>query len=214
MLDFDESINNKVTNKYQGIYRRYSDDMIVICGKKYRDNVINFIKKEIKKAKLEIQDTKTQVFEFRYFKNESRHRCLEYNLLTNRHQTNTKFEYLGFQFDGERVLLRDASLSNYYRKMKRSISRGKFYARRSKPSTRGELFKSFLYKRFTTVGSTRRRKYKRDRRNPSKFIKTEHYDWGNFLSYVNLAERIMLGNGIKRQLRRHWEIFHDYMKPY
>jgi len=214
MMDFDESITNKVENEFNGIYRRYSDDMIIICSKKYRDDAVDFIKKEIGKVKLEIQDAKTQVFEFRYHKKQNLHKCFEYNLLTNKYQTNSKFEYLGFQFDGNRILLKDASISGYYRKLKRSISRGKFYAKRSKPATRGELFKTFLYKRFTVVGSKRRRKYLRDENDPSKFHKTEHYDWGNFLSYVNLAEKIMPGNGIKEQLKRHWKIFHDYMKPY
>jgi len=214
MMDFDESITNKVKKDFNGIYRRYSDDMIIICDKKFRDDAVDFIKSEIGKVKLEIQDSKTQVFEFRYNKKQGFHKCLEYNLLTNKYQTNTKFEYLGFQFDGSRVLLKDASVSGYFRKMKRSISRGKFYAKRSKPETRGELFKTFLYKRFTMIGSNRRRKYLRDKNNPSKFHKTDHYDWGNFLSYVNLAEKIMLGNGIKKQLKRHWKVFHDYMKPY
>jgi retron-type reverse transcriptase len=214
MMDFDESISKKLEKDYDGIYRRYSDDMIIICSKKYRENVINYIKDEIKKVDLEIQHAKTQIFEFRYFKKEKTYRCFEYNLLTKKYQTNTKFEYLGFQFDGKRVLLKDASVANYYRKMKRSVSRGKFYALRSKPETRGELFKTFLYKRFTIIGSHRRRKYERDRNNPSKFIKTEHYDWGNFHSYVNLAEKIMPGNGIKKQMKRHWKKFHDYMKPY
>ena len=214
MMDFDEAITKKVENEFNGIYRRYSDDMIIICSKKNRDDAVDFIKDEISKVELEIQDSKTQVFEFRYHKKQKLHKCFEYNLLTNKYQTNENFEYLGFQFDGNRILLKDASISGYYRKMKKSISRGKFYAKRSKPATRGELFKTFLYKRFTMVGSNRRGKYLRDKNDPSKFHKTEHYDWGNFLSYVNLAEKIMPGNGIKKQLKRHWEIFHNYKKPY
>jgi hypothetical protein len=214
LLDFDSAVNIKVLNDCQGIYRRYSDDMIIICEAKHRDKIIQFVKDQILIVNLQIQDAKTQVFEFEFNAVLNRYHCKEYNLNTKKYQGNTKFEYLGFQFDGSRILLKNASLSSYYRKMKRSIRRGIFYAKRSKPQTRGELFKASLYKRFTNAGSHRRRKYVRDKNNRNMFYKSEHYDWGNYLSYVNLADRIMKGHGIKRQLRKHWKVFHEYMKPY
>lgn len=207
LLNFDEHAN-KLLNRLGGMYRRYSDDMIAICPPGDEEYVIKFFQKAIRKYCLEIQQQKTQVFQFNYNHEQKRHFCFEKNLNTGKLMNNTKFEYLGFQFDGNRTLIKNAGLSNYYRKMKRTIRRSWYYTVHNRTKTKGELFKARLYKRLTHLGGNRRRKYARHPSKSNVFYLTRKQDWGNYHSYVKLADNIMPGNGISKQLKKHWRIFH------
>jgi hypothetical protein len=208
MFEFDCDANAFLTSR-NGIYRRYSDDMVAICTPDYETEVIEFFEKKINEFDLEIQKQKTQVFHFIRKEANGKFECWEKNLNTGKLNNNTRFEYLGFQFDGFYTLLKSSSIASFYRKMKRSIKRGNFYSIFNKTNTKGELFKNRLYKRFTHLGAQRRRKYQRDKNNPSQFVVTEKYDWGNYLSYAYLAARIIPDNKIRRQVRNHWKKFHE-----
>jgi hypothetical protein len=210
MLDFD--IQAKAFVGEEGIYRRYSDDMVVVCTPERESEVIDFFESTIKEFALELQSTKTQVFHFIKEGEAARFECRQKNLNTGQLQINTKFEYLGFQFDGFHTYLKSSSLASYYRKMKRTIKRGYFYSVYNKTKTKGELFKNRLYKRFTHLGAHRRRIFQRDRSNPSHFVITHKFDWGNYLSYAYLAADVIPDNKIRRQVRKHWTKFHTLIK--
>lgn len=211
MIEFDKSIFDFI-NSRNGFYRRYSDDMIIVCKPKFKQDIIDKFSEEINKCKLKLQTSKTQIFEFNFDAKKGRYFCYEHNTNTNRKQTNTKFEYLGFQFDGKNVYLRSSSLARYYRKMKKAIARGFFFSLHNKTSTKGKVFKSRLYKRFTFVGAQRRRIYKRDNIKSDIFTVTNKYDWGNFITYANLAARTIRGNKIMKQVGNHWRKFHTLLK--
>lgn len=198
LLHFDKKIADAVKNI--GLYRRYSDDMIVICPKSKKDEILKLVYSEIEKYKLAIQPKKTQIFTFKRF--DGKLVCgQEFEKETN---WNKNFIYLGFEFDGESTLIKSASISNYYRKMKRNIRRAKYYAKISK--NKG-IFKRRLYKKFTYKGSKRYKKYKWNIVT-NKFEKTDDLNWGNFHSYVRKANKIMTNNKIGNQLNNHWRIFH------
>lgn len=211
MVEFDKSVNEFIKD-LGGIYRRYSDDMIVVCDLKNTHEVIEYFAKHIEAYKLEIQSSKTQVFEFHYNIENSRHYCFERILDTGKLLNRTSFEYLGFQFDGRYTLLKNSSLAGYYRKMKRSIASRKFYAYHNNTETRGKIFKSRIYKRFTFKGKTRRRIYRRDPIEKDRFYLSTKFDWGNFLTYATLASEIISDNKILSQVRRHWNIFHSVLR--
>lgn len=210
LLDFDKSINSFIKN-LGGLYRRYSDDIVIIAKKKYEKKILEHVTSEIKNYKLLIQPKKTQIFWF--IKCAGRYFCFERNQNTkNRHlQTNTSFDYLGFSFDGKYTTLKSASLAGYYRKMKRTIKRGYFYTFHNNTSTRGKLFKTRLYKRFTHLGAKRRLIYKRVPNTTNQWEKSHRYDWGNYLSYAKMAARVMDSNKIKSQIKNHWKKFHTLM---
>lgn len=209
MLDFDLHIA-KYIQRVGGLFRRYSDDIVIIVPTKYQKNVLKLLDQEIKKLNLEIKPSKTQIFWF--FKEAGRFFCFEKNLKVNQFQRNTMFDYLGFSFDGKYTYLKSSSLANYYRKMKKTIRRGVFFSRHtSSQDARGELFKRRLYKRFTYLGASRRKKYMRIPNSSKQWKESTHFDWGNYLSYAYMAARIMRNNKIKGQLRRHWNNFHDYL---
>ena len=60
---------------------------------------------------------------------------------------NKNLIYLGFEYDGEKVLLKSASLAGFYRKMKKSIRRGIYYSIKHKK----EVFKRRLYKKYHSL---------------------------------------------------------------
>lgn len=206
LLHFDRLINEFLINK-GGIYRRYSDDMVAIFPIKYKKQITELVYNEIKKYKLDIQEKKTQIFHFK--RNDGKLICgQEFEGITN---WNKNFIYLGFEFDGYNVLLKSASISGFYRKMKRSLRRAKHFSRSQFGPNKGILFKRRLFKKFSLKGAKRHRKYSW-REDEKKFIKTDSYNWGNFLSYAYKAAKIMVNNKIKQQTKRHWNILNKLIK--
>lgn len=206
LLQFDKTINNFISTN-GGIYRRYSDDMVVVCPLKVKDDLSKLVYDEIKNYKLEIQPTKTQVFQFK--REQGKLICgQEFDKVVN---WNKNFIYLGFEFDGETVLLKSASLSGYYRKMKRTVRRAKQFANNRYSKDKGKIFKRRIFKKFSYKGAKRTRKYLWNETD-KKFVKTESYNWGNFLSYAYKASNIMLNNKIKKQTKRHWNILNKLIK--
>jgi hypothetical protein len=206
LLDFDAIVNVEA-KKRDALYRRYSDDMVIVCREDDRDYFTGLLKREIKEFKLIIQDAKTQVF--RYRKSENRLICEEWNKELGQYLDNTNFEYLGFYFDGKNVGLKSASLATYFRKMKRSVRRHKYYQKRGKYK-RGQLFRNKLHKSFTHIGMGRRLIWKRKLNTTDEWEKSDRYEWGNFITYANKAhEKIGDQSIIDRQIRHHWQILHD-----
>lgn len=206
LLHFDNTINKFLTDN-GGIYRRYSDDMVVVCPLEVKDKLSQLVYSEIEKYKLEIQPTKTQVFQFKR-ENDKLLCGQEFEKIVN---WNKNFIYLGFEFNGEDVLLKSASLSGYYRKMKRAIRRAKHFANDPYSKNRGTIFKRRIFKKFSYKGAKRNRKYVWNEKE-KKFIKTDTYNWGNFLSYAYKASNIMVNNKIRQQTRRHWNILNKLLK--
>lgn len=206
LLHFDKVINDFMKINH-GIYRRYSDDMVIVCPLNIKDEISNLVYEEIKKFKLEIQPKKTQIFQFKRTNNKLS--CgQEFETITN---WNKNFVYLGFEFDGENVFLKSASLSNYYRKMKRTIRRAKHFSSKIHSKNKNVIFKRRILKKFSYKGAKRTRKYIWDEKT-KKFIKSESYNWGNFLSYAYKASNIMVSNKIKQQTKRHWNIINRHLK--
>lgn len=205
MLDFDANIFNYLKD-FGGIYRRYSDDMIVVCPANMKDDVINQFGKEITNIDLEIQEKKTQIFRFKR----------RDNILTCGQEfpgginENKNLIYLGLEFDGLNAKIKSASISGYYRKMKRTVKRAKHFSNIPSRKYSGELFKARLLKKFTHVGSERRLKYVW---NSSKnhFEISNHFDWGNFISYAKKASKIKFPNSIYSQTKRHWNTLHKLL---
>ena len=209
MFEFDKKMNELLSNS-GGIYRRYSDDMIVVCDLKQIQLVVDEFESNIKKlCDLEIQPHKTQIFHFVKQKN----RLFCYQEFKTHCTINRNLEYLGLQFDGEIVLLKNSSISSYYRKMKKSINRSKYYAKHTRNKVnRGKIFKSRLFEKFTVIGSHRKRKRIRDKKDKSKFKVLKFYNYGNYLTYVNKSINQVENNSIKKQLKNHWKIFNSELK--
>lgn len=213
MVEFDQFIFNKVQD-VGGFYQRYSDDLIVICSQNHEDEIIKGVREGILNiANLEIEPSKTRVFRFEEVKGQFS--GFEIDEVTKIPNFNKSLEYLGFTFDGQRVLVKTSGFSKFYRAMKRSFKKSTSLALYSKNPDRS-LFKSRLYKRFTHRGAKRRRLYEQTKQGSHVFIKTNKFYWGNYLSYLKKANNTMKsvnqGDQIKRQSRRLWKNFNDLMR--
>lgn len=182
LLDFDKKVLSLLKD-CNGIYRRYSDDILVICPKEVHETIAAQLYELIKESKLLIQCSKTQCSFF-----------IDGKLAKGQKPVT----YLGFQFDGYRKLLKSASIGKFYRKMKMNVRYRAFQASRSKQRIGKDkiidstLHRKKLYTQFSFLGA-----------NNKSFKKR------NYFSYANFAAKIMNSPEINNQLSKAWTILHN-----
>lgn len=196
LLEFDCNLN-KFVSSIGGFYRRYSDDIVIVCPTKESESINVFLEQEIQICELEINSSKTQKFQF--VRDKEFLQCGQ--VYGDSINWNKNLTYLGFEFNGKTTLLKSGSLSRFYRKMKKYIRRSKNYA----IWYNGELFKRRILKKFSYKGAKRIRRYVYDSKK-KKFVKSDFYNYGNFLTYAYKASKKMTNNSIKQQVKRHWTI--------
>lgn len=207
LLDFD-NLMIKLSKQYNGLYRRYSDDIVFICDPKWIDNVKTTINKFLTETLLlEIQDKKTQRVDFHRVAKDDQWQT---TLIEQGYKYKGRpLTYLGFDFDGKKIRIKQKSISSYYRKTKRNIKRAAFFALKTKEIEKNKplknndpwIYRTKIYKLKTHLGARK------------KTIDNKIF-WGNYLSYVYNASRIMKEKGIKKQLRNHWKIVENKISFY
>lgn len=183
LLNFDREVV-KLLEPINGTYRRYSDDLVIVCPTVEYRQVENKIYDLIRHHELIIQPEKTQETFFENGKLVKGQKPLA---------------YLGFIFDGRRKFIRASSLSKFYRKMKSRIRTKAFQAFYFKNKTieekmvlaDGIIHRTQLYKKYSYLGSKNT--------NPKK---------RNYISYADLATKIMKSPEVKRQLSKAWGTLH------
>lgn len=208
LLDFDSVINDEITCK-GGLYRRYSDDIVIVCN--YEDGIYfkDIIMNKIIEYALEIQEKKTNSFVF--FSKDNRWYC-EKMISDGSLSSRKRFAYLGFEFDGKYTYLKSGSLAKYYRSLKKSIMRGAFYSVHSKyKKDKGKIFRRRLYKRFSYLGAKRKIVWQHSKVQ-NKWIKIYKHDWGNYITYANMAHFNMKNSRIKSQISNHWRKMNNIIK--
>jgi RNA-directed DNA polymerase len=144
MLDFDINVKKKI-EEVGGYYRRYSDDLIIVCPVKLTDEIKNFVIDLIKNlCRLEINPSKTTVTIF----NKNTEGKLEAKTTDGR---KTYLQYLGFYFDGENIIIRSSSISRFYRKLNSRIRKIDIQRRKSNTNQR-KVFKRKLYELYSHLG--------------------------------------------------------------
>jgi len=211
MLEFDEQINKEVL-KLEGLYRRYSDDIVIICNAENKEGIIALVNDEINnKAKLEIQKDKTRIFHFK--KNNEKIDCFrEFNGVLNENSNNWNLEYLGFSFNGQFAYLKTSALGKYFRKMKLATRRCRYFSCTIRNKSNGQIFKRRLFKKFSYIGARRTRKYERVKGTTDCWRKAYKFNWGNFITYAKLASKTMINNKIESQIKNHWKILNNEIK--
>lgn len=202
LLEFDHSMH-VLAQKTGSYYRRYSDDILMICPKNESTlhHLMSVIKNEIKKAgeELEIKDSKTII---KQFDNECGAICSFYDHADYPEQAlpplrNRSFEYLGFSYDGKLVKLKDATVSRYYRKMTLGIRReARELVERYNNKSPDELLKlakvSKIYQKYGKIDD-----FEEHSDDPKKW---------NFWTYALRSAKIMgphFDNRILNQMKRH-----------
>ncbi len=110
LLNFDQIVYNAAEAK-RALYRRYSDDILVVCNVKDVKYFLKLISREIVRLKLKIQKTKTSKIYFN--KNKQ-------NVLTSRSNKGNiePLQYLGLEFDGSKITLRSKTLAKFNRRFR------------------------------------------------------------------------------------------------
>ena len=192
MRDFDVKVNHYI-KAAGGVYKRYSDDIVVVCPISVAKDCKAFVMESIGDVNLEIEERKTNLFEIH----------LVHGTPICFHETlgvRKPVEYLGFAFDGRRVLLKNSGLCRYYNKMRKDKRRHKRWAIVINNDTNGRLFTNQIVKRFTLAGAPRHHILIRNA--DGILMQSEEKAFGNYLTYAYKAAFIMNEPDIKRQLRR------------
>ncbi|MFE0556492.1 reverse transcriptase domain-containing protein [Paenibacillus sp. NPDC058910] len=185
LLDFDQELNNYVES-YNGMYRRYCDDIIIVIPM----NIENNLDSEMHENK--INEISAKVPNLIIQREKTNHFLYQDKKINEINGTSKNLDYLGFRFDGERIYLREKSLFKFYtrayRKVKVCNKLSKLHGRKVK--------RRELYKTYTHLG----RNYKNPRNEKVK---------GNFITYAERAQSEFesINNievKVKDQVKNHW----------
>ncbi|MDN3665715.1 reverse transcriptase domain-containing protein [Algibacter miyuki] len=217
MLDFDKAVLNELTLNHNVFYRRYSDDIVVICKEHQISLIEEFVKNEMTKNKLTVSLEKTEKTLFKI--NNSRLQC--YKIKKNGSlKENIPLNYLGFEFYGYQTLIKSKNLAKFYREMKQTIKRKHKRVEIIKEKhlmDDAPIFKRKLYRLFSFKGEKSRMLPAKRTNYIDGKAQTDYFDRkfrGNYLRYAYRASDDLEAPEIKRQLRNHWEILQKTMKKY
>ncbi|MCM3478580.1 MULTISPECIES: reverse transcriptase domain-containing protein [Bacillaceae] len=187
-IDLDYELNQYAL-QFGGLYRRYSDDIILVFPleelKDYKiEKLIEFITSIVEQNKIEMGTGKTN--SLFYINN----RIYSDSFLKKK----GKLDYLGFVFDGENVKIREKSLYKYYHRMYKKIDS----IRRAEAKKGRKVGRKKLYQLYSHLG----RKYK---------------GYGNFYSYAEKGHTIFnkidnIESQIYKQVKKHWNKIHKRLK--
>ena len=176
MLEFDKFVK-LITARVKGWYIRYCDDILIVVPPYCADRIEKRVLKKIKELRLEINSKKTE---------RSRFSTIGNSLVADK-----SLQYLGFTFDGQRILIRSAALARYSQRMKGAVRRAKATAKSrntakvSKGLPTKPLYKKSLLEKYSHVGRR------------------------NFITYGLRAAQTLESKSIKRQLRPLWKRLQD-----
>lgn len=206
MLTFDEAIVEELTLKHNIFYRRYSDDIVLLCNKNQIQFAEEFTLKKIEEIDLIISKEKTEKILFKKHKN----RLQSYKIKGNDLIFNIPLNYLGFEFYGYQTLIKSKNLAQFYRNMKQSVKRKHNRAEKIKELNlvdNAPLFKRKIYRLYSFKGV-------KSRKLPIKGKNYKRKYRGNYIKYAYRASEELNAPEIKRQLRNHWTILQKTISKY
>lgn len=175
MRPFDEKLQGKVA-AWGGASFRYSDDLLLIIPPEFEEEAQGYVAAALEGLGLQLNQEKTE----RSFFVKSPDGALT---------VDRKLGYLGFEFDGEQVLIRSKTIAKFHHRL--TARRNSLLHRNSK-SPGFSSPKKKLYSRFSHLGSR------------------------NFLSYAKRAhiktEKAGFRSGIRKQCRKCWPALQRALK--
>lgn len=215
LLDFDKEIIEKLVRAKNCFYRRYSDDIIIICTPEQMKYVEEIVTKEMKTQKVKISEEKTEVFKFEKVNDT----ISVSKLVDSNWMPNLPLGYLGFEFYGNKTLIKSTNLSKFYRRMIYAVKNKAKLALKiaEKEGTDPILFKRQLYRIYRQVDLD----YHLVERNYLSFKELDTGEFrmvsekkkkkpsGNYFSYAKRAAEIMDEPAILSQIRNEKRIFNQ-----
>lgn len=172
MMDFDYKMK-KLTEENNGVYRRYSDDFILVIPCKNIEIFKGFYEKAIDIANnmtgVFIENDKTKAY---FYCNKTIKNITNIVMPEIKDEKNI-IDYLGFSFDGNSISIRQKTYGKYIYRMRRKIDG---IERCNGVTYKGNRISyDKVYKKYSRKGLTGDKKR------------------GNFISYVRLSSRIFKG---------------------
>ena len=209
---FDLDVLDKLQSE-NGFYRRYSDDIIVVCRKDSMEQVEKFVIQAIQKYRVEISPDKTEKFIFKNAALDGKERFVSHKIVDGNLEINKPLNYLGFEFYGYQTLIKSANLAKFYRRMiyavKSKTKRAKKIAGEY-PGDKPVVFKNQLIRLYTNQdlddqGSPRKRRFKTIKKIETGEYRVysevkEYANSGNYFSYVKRSAEIMEAPEILQQI--------------
>ena len=126
LIDFDRTIINELSGKLGAHYRRYSDDILILCKPDQMTSIDDYVNELIKQFHVKISTEKTERFLFRkmvYNKNGDKRITAIKIIEGDRCVIDSPLPYLGFEFRGYNTLLKSTNIAKYYRRVIEIIKR-------------------------------------------------------------------------------------------
>lgn len=214
MFDFDLYIKNYVES-IGWKYYRYSDDILIVAEytKVNKADIYDSIQREvfwyIKKLKLDIQEKKTDIFDFSDGKLSKSFTYSDSDKVFKEDTNTWMLQYLWFSFDWEKIYLRNKTLTKHYRRMCINLNR----LARLKPLIKnGRVIRKSRFK-WPSI-----KLWVMNKRYSHSWAKWEDNKYGNFYWYVKAAHEIMwesnkwVNSEIKWQMSKYSKNYQGILK--
>lgn len=186
MLEFD-TVMQAAVSACGGLYRRYCDDIVVVVPPHHQAQIEVLAMAQIQLLELSINTSKTTHATFP---------ATPHSAALNNERT----QFLGFDYDGVRRLIRSSSLTRYYGKMRKGVQlarltkekHNRLEAAAGKPTTSLKTRQLFIRYSYLIRRRFRSKPSGHDRQGE------------NFITYAYRASAAMNAPEIKRQVRGHF----------
>ena len=205
LADFDKTVFEK-GQKEGFVYRRYCDDLLIICDPNRVNKLKNYIIKLISDdCHLIIQDKKTDVIDFkenktgkiRSFRREYDEKSEEFHSVSNNEKHYRNLQYLGFEYNGQNIYIRPSSLSRFFRKMKARVVKSVMMAYSKNSKSDSTIFKQQIYSRYSHLG---KRNFITYATNASKkYYKNAADEWKEGMDSPSIKRQISAHMSILKQ---------------
>lgn len=228
LFNFDLEIVNRWVKKFNVFYRRYSDDIFIVCEKNICTEIELDIEKLINQFEVGISRDKTEKFVFRNVTNKENNTRLEcFRVVQNGKEVSSVMSYLGFEFRGYHIGIKSTNLAKYYRKI---ISTVKRKSKRTiklietNPQTKKAIFKNQIKKiynlpiKFKDGDLTEKRVLKKMRYNlvlndrgfyEFKFSERSNKKQANYHSYIKRCCDLFQTDTFNKQIKKSKHIAYD-----
>ncbi|OXB04431.1 reverse transcriptase domain-containing protein [Flavobacterium pectinovorum] len=232
LFDFDLDIVNRWVKSQNIYYRRYSDDIFIVCEKNLCDEIEKDINDLIKKYKIKISTDKTEKFVFKNVSHKDGERLECFRVLKEGKEISSAMSYLGFEFRGYHTGIKSTNLAKYYRKI---ISTVKRKSKRTlklleeNPHAKKAIFKNQVRKiynlpvKFRDGDLTEKRVNKKMRYNlvlndrgfyEFKFSERKNKKQANYHSYIKRCCNEFDTNSFQKQIKKSKHIAYSAINKY
>ncbi len=233
LFDFDLEIVNRWVKPKNVYYRRYSDDIFIVCERNLCNEIEEGINKLEKKYEVIISKDKTEKFIFRNETNSNGNKRLEcYRINEDGKEVSSAMSYLGFEFRGYHTGIKSTNLAKYYRKI---ISTVKRKSKRTlklieeNPNTKKAVFKNQIRKiynlpvKFKDGDLTEQKVKKKMRYNlvlnnrgfyEFKFSERKNKKQANYHSYIKRCSHEFKTDSFQKQIAKSKHVVNSAINKY